>query len=103
MPFARSLRTDIRGEKVFNEVAPYLGENNIPLTSISACANDGPPSMKGRYKGFIAYLKKVIPGVFYIHCVIHRQHLVAKKFSGRMHDALHVVIKVVNHIKSNSL
>lgn len=59
--------------------------------------------MTGRYKGFSAHLKKAVPEVFCIHCVIHRQHLVAKKLSGRLHDALTVVIKVVNHIKSNAL
>ena len=35
--------------------------------------------------------------------MIHRQHLIIKKVSARLHDALSVVIKVVNHIKSNSL
>ena len=35
--------------------------------------------------------------------MIHRQHLVTKKMSARLHDALSVVIKVLNHIKSNSL
>ena len=103
MLFARSLSTGTRGDAIFNEVAAYLEENNIPLTNISACATDGAPSMTGRYKGFIAYLKKAVPGVFCIHCVIHRQHLVAKKLSGRLHDALHVVKKLVKHIKSNFL
>ena len=98
--FARSLTTDTRGEKIFNDVAAYLKENTVPFTNISACATDGAPSMKGRYKGFIAYLKKAIPGVFFIHCVIHRQYLVAKKLSGHLHDALHVVKEIVNHIKS---
>jgi len=103
MLFARSLRTDTKGETIFNEVVTYFKENNIPLKNIIACATDGAPSMTGRYKGFIAHLKKAVPEVFCIHCVIHRQHLVAKKLSGRLHDALTVVIKVVNHIKSNSL
>ena len=59
--------------------------------------------MTDRYKGFIAYFKKAIPGVFCIHCMIHLQHVVAKKLSGSLHDALHIVIEMVNHIKSNSL
>ncbi|XP_068246534.1 SCAN domain-containing protein 3-like [Palaemon carinicauda] len=58
---------------------------------------------KGRYKGFIAHLKKAVPEVFCIHCVIHRQHLVANKLNARLHYALTVVIQVVNHIKSNCL
>ena len=103
MLFARSLVTDTKGETIFNEVVTYFQENNIPLKNIIACATDGAPSMTGRYKGFIAHLKKAVPEVFCIHCVIHRQHLVAKKMSARLHDALTVVIQVVNHIKSNSL
>ena len=103
MLFARSLMTDTKGETIFNEVATYFQENNIPLKNIIACATDGAPSMTGIYKGFIAHSKKAVPEVFCIHCVIHHQHLVAKKMSARLHDALTVVIKVVNHIKSNSL
>ena len=103
MLFARSLVTDTKGETIFNEVVTYFQENNIPLKNIIACATDGAPSMTGRYKGFIAHLKKAVPEVFCIHCVIHRQHLVAKKMSARLHDALSVVIQIVNHIKSNSL
>ena len=90
-------------ETIFIEVATYFQENNIPLKNIIACATDGAPPMTGRYKDFIAHLKKAVPEVFCIHCVIHRQHLVAKKMSARLHDALTVVIKVVNHIKLNSL
>ncbi|XP_076322057.1 SCAN domain-containing protein 3-like [Tachypleus tridentatus] len=86
-----------------NEAILLAYENNIPLKNIIACATDGAPSMTGRYKGFIAHLKKAVPEVFCIHCVIHRQHLVAKKMSASLHDALTVVIQVVNHIKSNSL
>ena len=67
------------------------------------CCGNGAPSMTGTYKGFVAYLEKAISGVFGIHYVIHRQHPVSKKLSGRLHDAFHIVIKVVSHIKSNSL
>ena len=49
MLFARSLMTDKKGETIFNEVATYFKENNIPLKNIIACATDGAPSMTGRY------------------------------------------------------
>ncbi|XP_068234170.1 SCAN domain-containing protein 3-like [Palaemon carinicauda] len=102
MLLARSLVTDTKGETIFNEVVTYFQQNNIPLKNIIACATNGAPSMTGRYKGFIAHLKKAVPEIFCIHCVIHRQHLVAKKLSARLHDALTVVIQVFNRIKSNS-
>ena len=58
MLFARSLTTDTKGETIFNEDATYFKENNIPLKNIIAFATYGAPSMTGRYKGFIAHLKK---------------------------------------------
>lgn len=36
-----------------------------------------------------------------MHCLMHRQHLVAKHLSGRRHDFFNIVIRGVNHIKSN--
>ncbi|KRZ07816.1 Protein ZBED8 [Trichinella zimbabwensis] len=35
-------------------------------------------AMVSCHRGFIAYLKKSVPDVLAVHCVIHRQHLVAK-------------------------
>ena len=101
MLFARSLRTDTKGETTF--IVTYFKESNIPLKNIIACATDGAPSMTGSYRGFIAHLKRAVPEAYCIHCVIHCQHLVAKQLGGRLHDALNIVIKVVNHIKSSSL
>ncbi|XP_068238496.1 SCAN domain-containing protein 3-like [Palaemon carinicauda] len=101
--FARSLVTDTKGETIFNEVVTYFQQNNIPLKNIIAFATDDAPSMTGRYKGFIVHSKKALPEVFCIHCVLHRQHLVAKKLSAHLHEALTIVVQVVNHIKSNSL
>ncbi|KAK4883492.1 hypothetical protein RN001_006811 [Aquatica leii] len=37
--------------------------------------------MDGHYRGFISHLKQNVSGVLAIHCVIHRQHLVAKNLS----------------------
>ena len=56
-------------------------------------------SMISRYRGFIALLKAENPHVLTIHCVIHRQHLVAKNMSGR----LNLSLKTVNKIKTHAL
>ena len=47
-------------------------------------------------------MKSVVPEIFDIHCVVHREHLVAKHLSVRLHDSLNVVITVVNKIKYSS-
>ncbi|GFX38231.1 protein ZBED8 [Trichonephila clavipes] len=78
MLFARTLTTDTKGESIFNALKEYFIENSIPLSNIISVATDGAPAMVGRYQGFICHLKQNVPGVLAIHCVIHRQHLVAK-------------------------
>ena len=59
--------------------------------------------MIGCYRGFIALLKKTVPNVFTIHCVIHRQHLVAKNLSEKLNVSLQFVITSVNAIKTRAL
>ncbi|CAH1975478.1 unnamed protein product [Acanthoscelides obtectus] len=81
--FARTLITDTKGESIFHVLKDYF--------------------MAGRYCGFISYLKQNVSGVLAIHCVIHRQHLVAKNLSDRLHESLHLFIDAVNRIRSNAL
>ncbi len=59
--------------------------------------------MVGRYRGFLAFAKKQSPLVQTVHCVIHRQHLVAKNLTEELHEALQIQIKVINKIKSSAL
>ena len=59
--------------------------------------------MTGRHRGFLSYWKKAIFGVATMHCVIHREHKVAKKISEKLKDTLASVIKSVHKIKSNAL
>ena len=74
--FARLLETDTKGESVYRAVEDYFQKKkkNIPLTNIISCATDGAPSLVGRHRGFLSYLKKAVPKVLTVYCVIHRQH-----------------------------
>ena len=101
--FARFLETDTKGESVYRALEGYFQKKSIPLTIIISCATDGAPSMVGRHRGFLSYLKKAIPKVLTVHCVIHRQHLVAKNLSQKLHESLSTVITAVNKIKANAL
>ena len=59
--------------------------------------------MVGRYRGFLGYLKKAVPKDLTGHCVVHRQHLVAKNLREKLHESLSTVITAVNKIKANAL
>ena len=102
MLFADKLITDTKGTSIFATVKSYFEKNNISLTNIIACATDGAPSMVGRYRGFIALLKEKAPNVRCIHCIIHRQHLVAKNMSPSLHSSLNITVNAINKIKSNA-
>lgn len=101
--FARNLKTDTKGETIFNTLEKFCDEKEIPLKNIISAATDGAPAMTGCHKGFIAYLKNKIPDVIAVHCVIHRQHLVAKNLSERLSQSLQYIIKAVNKIRNSSL
>ena len=38
-----------------------------------------------------------------MHCVIHREHLIAKNLDSNLFDSLDIIIKCINKIKRNSL
>lgn len=101
--FAKTLQTDTKGESIFNVLSDFFKDKSIPFTNIISVATDGAPAMVGRYRGFISHLKRFIPEVTAIHCVIHRQHLVARNLSDRLHQSLQFVINAVNKIRSNAL
>ena len=73
------------------------------ITNITDVATDGAPAMVGRYRGFAAFMKEKVPKVFTIHCILHRHHLVAKKLSGELYEALKVCIRAINKIKAHPL
>ncbi|XP_077287747.1 zinc finger MYM-type protein 6-like [Arctopsyche grandis] len=88
---------------MFVSIENFFTEKKIPFTNVIACDTDGAPAMVGRHRGFISRLKNVAPNVLTIHCIIYRQHLVAKKLNGRLHKSLSIVIVVINKIKPHPL
>ncbi|KFD56772.1 hypothetical protein M513_02449, partial [Trichuris suis] len=100
---SKELETDTRGESIFQVVQEFFSEKGIPLQNIIAVPTDGAPAMVGCHRGFISHLKKIVPNVLSIHCVLHRQHLVARRLSPRLNESLQYVISAVNKIKSNPL
>lgn len=98
----RTLETDAKGESIFNVLSNFFTEKSIQFTNIISIATDGAPAMVGRYRGLISHLKRTVPGLTAIHCVIHRQHLVTKHLSDRLKQSFYFGIKAVNEIRSNA-
>ena len=99
--FCKYLETDTRGQTIFQILFDYLQNKFIPFTNIIACATNCAPTMVDRYCGFSALLKEK-NNLFTVHCVLHRQHLVAKRLSPRLQESLGVTVKAINKIKGNA-
>ena len=54
----------------------YFNDKNISLTNLINIALDGAAAITEKLKNFVSILKSVT--MFYIHYIIHRQHLAAK-------------------------
>ena len=60
-----------------------LSEKNIPISNIVSTAADGASTMMGRRNGILKLLKVDNPDMITVHCVIHRDNLVAGALSPR--------------------
>ena len=100
--FCKCLETDPKGQTIFQTLSDYLQDKSISLTNIAACATDSASAMVGRYRGFSSLLRQKNPHLFTVHCVIHRQHLVAKRLSPRLQASWSVAVNAINKIKVNA-
>ncbi|XP_028968917.1 SCAN domain-containing protein 3-like [Galendromus occidentalis] len=100
MLFCRSLETTTTATDIYKQVREYLSEHKIPIENMVSCVADGAPAMMGRKKGCLKMLKDDNPGMLTIHCVIHRENLVARTLSPSLHKVMQAVIKCVNEIKA---
>ncbi|GFW28208.1 protein ZBED8 [Trichonephila clavipes] len=72
------------------------------MKNITSCAADGAPNMMGEKYGCLKLMKDANPEMILVHCVIHRQNLVAKNISSVLNEVLHTVIKCVTVIKASA-
>ncbi|KFD70470.1 hypothetical protein M514_00969 [Trichuris suis] len=63
-------------------------EKLIPVKNVLVVATDGAPSMVGRYRGFLAPLKEVVPDALAVHRTLCQQHLMARRLSARLNSSL---------------
>ncbi|XP_029633744.1 SCAN domain-containing protein 3-like [Octopus sinensis] len=102
MLFCESFETTTTANDICIKIKHYLDANKIPKENLLACAADGAPAMMGKNTGCLKMMKDENPNMLTVHCVIHRENLVAKKLSPVLNKILQSVIKCVNSIKRNS-
>ncbi|CAK1595799.1 unnamed protein product [Parnassius mnemosyne] len=75
-------------------------ENNIKWENCVGVCTDVTRAMSGQYGRLQALIKTKAPNVKWIHCVIYREALAAKKITPELNFVMDIIIKVVNYIKT---
>ena len=78
-----------------------MTDNDIPFNNLISVAADGAPNMMGSNKEVLKLLKNNQPEMMTVHCIIHRENLVAATLSPELDESLKKVIKVIIYIKSH--
>lgn len=74
----------------------------LPREKLVSVATDGAPAMIGKNQGLIGLLNNdpKIPCFLPLHCIIHREHLIAKYF--KYENVWKIVLQIVNLIRTNA-
>ena len=100
MLFIKSLPETTSGEDICDHIKQYFNDKGTPLTN--CIASDGAKTMTGKVKGFVSRMKAVAPHISHVYCIVHRQHLAAKRVGGDMEELLNAAIHAINFVKANS-
>ena len=88
MLFCKSLKTTPTLLDIYTVVKDYLSEKNVLISNIVSNAADGAPTMMGRWNGNLKLLKGDNPDMITVHCVIHRENLVAGTLSPELDQVM---------------
>ncbi|GFU31809.1 SCAN domain-containing protein 3 [Nephila pilipes] len=72
------------------------------MKNITSCAANGAPNMMGKKNGCLKLMKDANPEMIIVHCVIHKEILVAQIISPVLNEVLYAVIKFVHTIKASA-
>ncbi|XP_045122592.1 protein ZBED8-like [Portunus trituberculatus] len=84
-------------------VADFFEESGLDWNKLEGVCTDGGPNMLGSRSGFITLVKQKQPDLKGTHCMIHREALASKTVPKNLHDALTVIINIVNYVKGSAL
>ncbi|KRY60500.1 Zinc finger BED domain-containing protein 5, partial [Trichinella britovi] len=97
------LKTTTKGADVFQAVSQFFEVNGLMWEKLVGVCTDDAPAMLGSRSGFMKMVKSKNPSIFAMHCVIHRQALVAKTLPDDLREDLNFAVEVVNYVKSSAL
>ena len=74
--FCRPLAKNTTGEQIFKKVDLFFKKHQLKWSDCVCVCEDGAPSMMGRKKSFISFVKKENKNILVVHCLLHKNNLV---------------------------
>lgn len=99
---AHSLPTNTTGAEIFKSLNDYISGKLNWSFCVGICT-DLAASMTRRLSGLTTRIKDLAPVCESTHCVIHREMLASRKLSPEIHTSVLNDVKIINHIKANTL
>ena len=89
---------DTTASSIFAKVGNYFSDHEVIWSKCKAVSTDGARAMIGVHNGVVALIKQVAPEVVNIHCIIHREALIAKKLVNQERNCqlAHVISDVIS-------
>lgn len=101
--FCKPLALNCTGRDIFDKVNEFMEIEKLSWEWCIAISTDGAAAMTGIKSGFIARAKQMNQDLIGIHCMVHREALVAKRLDDNLRSVLDTAVKSVNFIKSRPL
>uniref|UniRef100_K7F2Y8 DUF4371 domain-containing protein n=1 Tax=Pelodiscus sinensis TaxID=13735 RepID=K7F2Y8_PELSI len=101
--FCVPLKDRCTREDIFSTVNDFFKKNNLLWKNCVSVTIDGTAAFTEVKKGFWDKVTEIALHVKFIHCIIPRQAIAAKKLEPEVHKVLQDVIDVVNFIKTRPL
>jgi len=106
MLFCEPVGIRTTGKCIFTELEKFFNSEKLELKHCVAVTTDGAAAMVGKHKGLISFIKQKDPDCQFLHCMLHREALVAKKLTSKdseEHTLVKVssdVVKIINEIRT---
>ena len=106
MLFCDFVRVQTTGKNIFSKLEEFFNAETLQCKNCVAITTDGAAAMVGRHKGLNAFIKANNPDCNFLHCMLHREALVAKKMKSKqseqniLESIILDVVTIINEIKT---
>ena len=98
--FCKPIELGCRGIDLFNIIDNFISTNNLDWGKCISICTDGAKAISGSRSGLRSLIREHAPMAKWMHCMIHREALVAHKLSPELGATVEIVTKVINFIKT---